>query len=151
MRHIIASTFATALLGFALLQPADAASDPRITYLEQEIRELRRQVLSLTQRLDQATTRPSRPGGVPAGDAFQLRPTPDTSLRWLDADKWRSLKLGMSELEVIETLGKPNATRAEDGTRVVLYAMEIGESGFLGGSVRFREGKAAEIKQPSLQ
>ena len=57
----------------------------------------------------------------------------------------------MSELEVIGALGPPTSMREEGGTRVLLYAMEIGASGFLGGSVKLRERAVVEVAQPTLQ
>jgi hypothetical protein len=147
MKHIpLMFIAALPLVAFA---PAAMADDFRVNYLEQEVRELKRQVLSLNQRLDQATTRP------PREPSPQARPAPSDraplEVKWVDARKWKSLRLGMSELEVIELLGKPNNTREDGGARLVLYAMEIGDSGFLGGSVRFRDGAAVEILQPTLQ
>lgn len=128
---------------------ARASIDPRILYLEQEVRDLKRQVLSLTQRLDQATTRPPR--GPLSAASSPIAPRPTVETKWVDAKKWKSLCTGMSELEVIELLGRPNATREESGERVALYALEIGDSGFLGGSVRFRDGKVTAIREPYLQ
>jgi hypothetical protein len=146
-RMTLIALAALPLAGFATAATAD---DFRVNYLEQEVRELKRQVLSLTQRLDQVTTRPPRPDAATPGLPVS-RPSPDAQLGWVDAKKWKSLRKGMSELEVIEVLGRPNSTRQENGERVVLYALEIGSSGFLGGSVRFRDGSAVEIKQPALQ
>jgi uncharacterized protein (TIGR00255 family) len=41
--------------------------------------------------------------------------------------------------------------RAEEGGRVLLYAKELGSSGFLGGSVRLRERAVVEVRAPTLQ
>ena len=57
----------------------------------------------------------------------------------------------MSELDVISSLGPPTTMREEGGARVLLYAMEIGASGFLRGSVKLRERAVVEILQPTLQ
>ena len=71
--------------------------------------------------------------------------------RWIDGAKWRRLQPGMSELEVIELLGAPTSMREEGGARVLLYALEIGTSGFLGGSVTLRDRVVSEVRQPALQ
>lgn len=148
MRHILVTAIAALPLCLAASK-ARANIDPRILYLEQEVRDLKRQVMALTQRLDQATTRPPRvPAPNPSGSFATV---PAAEAKWLDAEKWESLRAGMSELEVVELLGKPNSTREDSGLRVALYAMEIGDSGFLGGSVRFRDGKVVEIQRPRLQ
>ena len=40
--------------------------------------------------------------------------------------------------------------RDEDGARVLLYAMEIGSTSFLGGSVKLRDRAVVEVIQPTL-
>ena len=77
--------------------------------------------------------------------------TPAASTDWVDADKWRKLRVGMSELEVVSTLGPPTSMRDVEGARVLFYAMELGSSGFLGGSVKFRDRAVIEVQQPVLQ
>ncbi len=57
----------------------------------------------------------------------------------------------MSELDVIGSLGAPNTIREEEGARVLLYAMEIGGSGFQGGSIKLRQRAVVEILTPTLQ
>ena len=131
---------------------AFAADDVRIAYLEQEVRNLQRQVQALTRQLDEVRTRPSRLPRETSRPAAKPGLASDDGLpQWVDASAWRNLRAGMSELEVISALGAPNTMREEDGARVLLYAMEIGSSGFLGGSIRLRDRKVVEIAQPALQ
>jgi hypothetical protein len=129
--------------------PASAAEDPRVSFLEQEVRNLHRQLNQLSRRLDSVTNRPDRPsvqkGAPPVG-----APGVDVP-QWIDAARWRQVRPGMSELEVIGVLGAPTSMRDEDGARVLLYALEIGTSGFLGGSVTLRERVVSEVRQPVLQ
>ena len=128
---------------------ARAGDDGRVSFLEQEVRNLQRQVMSLTRRVDELGTRPSRaPETLPPISRPQSGETPE---RWLDAAKWRQLKAGMSELEVVSVLGRPTSMREEGGGRVLFYALEIGSSGFLGGSVKFRDRAVSEIRTPILQ
>jgi hypothetical protein len=56
----------------------------------------------------------------------------------------------MGELDVVALLGPPTTMREEDGTRVLLYAMEL-SGGFLGGSVRLRDRVVTGIQTPVLQ
>jgi hypothetical protein len=129
--------------------PAGAADDPRVSFLEQEVRNLHRQVDALSRRVDSVTNRPSRPAnqvGAPRAAAAD-----DVPPQWIDAAKWRRLRQGMSELEVISVLGPPSSMREEGGARLLLYALEIGTSGFLGGSVALRDRVVAEVRQPTLQ
>ena len=137
-----------AMMFFCLPLVALSADDPRVSFLQQEVRNLQRQVLVLTRQVDELRTRPPR---VESG---KLMPPPATATdpgAWLDAGKWRKLREGMSELEVIASLGPPTSMREESGARVLLYAMEIGATGFLGGSVVFRDRAVVEIREPTLQ
>ncbi len=128
---------------------AAAADDGRISFLEQEVRNLQRQVQGLSRQLDELRTRPDRPD---AASAVAPRAAPAADLpSWVDAAKWQKLRRGMSELDVIAALGPPTSMRDEEGTRVLLYALEIGPSGFLGGSVRLRDRAVIEILQPTLR
>ncbi|MEO8018892.1 MAG: hypothetical protein ABI769_13835 [Pseudomonadota bacterium] len=123
-----------------------AADDLRVATLEMEIRDLRREVQVLSRRLDGQRPLPARPDATPPVAA-----TAASLPQWVDASKWRQLRRGMSELEVIGSLGAPTSMREEGGARVLFYALEIGSSGFLGGSVKLRERAVVEVRQPTLQ
>ena len=127
---------------------AMAADEQRISFLEQEVRNLQRQVQSLSRQLDELRTRPDRP--TAQAPAAADAPAPDPG-QWIDAARWRQVRRGMSELEVIALLGAPTSMRADGDARVLLYALEIGASGFLGGSVTLRDRVVAEVHQPALQ
>ncbi len=71
--------------------------------------------------------------------------------QWIDAARWRQVRPGMNELEVIGLLGPPSSMRTEGEARVLLYALEIGSSGFLGGSVVLHDRAVAEVRPPTLQ
>lgn len=139
------------ILAWVAVMPlaASAADDGRISFLEQEVRNLQRQVLALSRQVDELGTRPDRL------EASAIRPKQDAAAAelpgWVDAAKWKRVRPGMSEIEVIGTLGAPSSMREEDGARVLLYAMEIGPSGFLGGSVTLRERKVVQVSLPTLR
>jgi hypothetical protein len=130
-----------------VLPAAVLADDARVMRVEQDVRNLQREVQNLSRQIDQLrlqTTRPSADGRLP--------PTPVTDTSgWLDASKWKKLRPGMSELEVITTLGAPTSTRERDGAQELLYAMEIGSAAFLGGSVLLRDHKVVEVQAPTLK
>ena len=139
------------LLVLMALLPAMAsgADEQRLSFLEQEVRNLQRQVQALSRQLEELRTRPARPAAqapAPAGVA----PPPDPA-QWLDAARWRQVSRGMNELEVIGLLGAPTSMREEGGARILLYALEIGSAGFLGGSVVLRDRTVTEVRQPTLQ
>jgi len=127
---------------------AHATDEGRISFLEQEVRNLQRQVQALSRQVDELRTRPDRPDAH--ANLNQAAPVV-ASTDWVDAAKWKRVRTGMSEIEVIGTLGPPTSMREEDGARVLLYAMEVGPTGFLGGSVTFRDHKVVQVLQPTLR
>jgi hypothetical protein len=134
-----------------LLMPlaAAAADDGRVSFLEQEVRNLQRQSLALSRRIDELERR-STPLAT-AREHLVPETAASRSDAWLDAGSWRKLRPGMSELEVVTVLGPPTSMREIDGARVLFYAMEIGTSGFLGGSVKLRDRVVSEVRPPTLQ
>jgi len=134
-----------------LLLPMTAwsADDMRISFLEQEVRNLQRQVQALSQQMNDLQRRPDRP---PVTSSLPDRSAPSPgSDAWIDAGKWRRVHAGMGEMEVIGLLGAPTSIRDEGDARVLLYAMEIGSTAFLGGSVTLRNRLVAEVKPTTLQ
>jgi len=111
--------------------------------LKQRVQELSRQVEELQEQLRHAGAQPKKSTG-PAAAAT-------ASTTWLDAGNWNRVRPDMSELEVISILGLPTSMRTEDGARILLYATEIGSSGFLSGSVTVRDGKVMNVAQPVLR
>ena len=127
---------------------ATAAEEGRVSYLEQEVRDLHRQLDALSRQVDLLRTRPARLGSdAPSAP----KESPADPALWIDAAKWKRLRTGMSELEVIESLGSPTSMREERGARLLFYALEIGSSGFLGGSVTLRNRAVVEVHPPVLQ
>jgi hypothetical protein len=126
-----------------------AADEGRVSFLEQEVRNLQRQVQVLSRRLDQLDSRPAR--SAPRPTTGRTTAPADDPAPWVDARKWQQLRPGMSELDVIGQLGPPTSMREEDGARVLYYALEIGASGFLGGSVTLKDRVVSEVRRPELQ
>ena len=127
---------------------APAADDLKVMQLEQDVRDLQRQVSGLTRQVEELQRRPIP--GARTERAFAPSSTVSAGV-WVDAAKWNRLRAGMSELEVINTLGPPTTIREESGARVLRYAMEIGSSAFLGGSVTLRDRVVVEVRKPALQ
>ncbi|HEU4591709.1 MAG TPA: hypothetical protein VFS13_12445 [Steroidobacteraceae bacterium] len=129
-------------------QVAWAADDARVVRLEQEVRTLQRDLLNLARQVDQLrlqSSRPSATGRPPPPPAVETGPA------WLDARKWEKIRPGMAELDVLGLLGPPTSMREQDGARELLYAMEIGSSAFLGGSVLVRDRRVVEVRVPTLK
>lgn len=140
------------LTGLALLLlsvPVFAADDFKVIQLEQDVRDLQRQVRAQSQLIEELRSRLSRPND-PLGPASAPAANAETP-QWVDAARWDRLKAGMSELDVIGLLGPPTSMREEQGARTLFYALEIGRSGFLGGSVELRNRAVTAIRKPVLQ
>lgn len=131
---------------------AGAADALQISRIEQDLRRLETQLQAQERQIEllrlQLAARanvpePRLPAAVPA--PVSLQPA------WLDAARWRQIRPGMAELEVLSLLGPPASMRnAEDGL-LLHYAQEIGTSGFLAGSVRLKDGVVAEVEIPRLR
>lgn len=129
---------------------AMAADDLKVSQLEQDVRDLQRQVQALSRQIEMQ--RLQQPG--PPGDTARRQSSPASAgvtPAWVDAAKWAKLQPGMSELEVVTLLGAPTSMRGEAGQRTLMYALEIGSSGFLSGSITVRDGQVVSIRKPSLQ
>ncbi len=137
-----------ALLG----QSVPAADDDtyRLMKLEQDVRNLERQVQTLTRQLDELKQQSSRAGDRSTAPRPSAAPAAASS-GWLEIARWDRVRVGMSELEVIGVLGPPTSMRQDVDARVLLYAMEIGASGFLSGSVALRDRAVSEISKPVLK
>jgi outer membrane murein-binding lipoprotein Lpp len=139
-----------AMLGAALDVPA--ADELRVSQLEQDVRDLQRQVQSLSRQIE------SPQAGVPAAaDASRVREAVRVAREsvaqpaWIDAAKWQRIQPGMGELDVLAILGPPTSMRMERDTRMLLYALEIGASGFLRGSISMRDRSVLSVQKPYLQ
>lgn len=146
MRNLLIALLA--LLGQSALAADDATY--RLMKLEQDVRNLERQVQTLTRQLDQLkqqSARGDRSSATPSASATAAA----SAMDWLEAARWDRVRPGMGELEAINILGPPTSMRQEGETRVLLYAMEIGSSGFLSGSVELRDRKVSEVHKPALQ
>lgn len=140
---------------------AAAAQDAtHVARLEQEVRQLQRELLNLSQLVNELRARIDRPAAAitpPAassprttGGASRV-PATDADARWLSAAQWQKLRPGMDELEIIGLLGPPTSMRGQESERVLLYALEIGNSGFLAGSITLRDRAAVSIETPTLK
>jgi hypothetical protein len=131
---------------------AAGADDYKVSQLQQDVRDLQRQVQALTRQIESQRLQPAPlPGNVVNPGAANALPPAAGVPVWVDAGKWQRLAPGMSELEVVSVLGPPTSMRTSDAERVLLYALEIGSSGYLGGSVTLRERVVVGIQKPVLR
>lgn len=147
MRNLLIALLA--LLGQSALAADDATY--RLMKLEQDVRNLERQVQTLTRQLDELKQQSTRAGDRPPAPRSSTEQAAVSSTAWLEAARWERVRPGMGELEVIDILGPPTSMRQDGDARVLLYAMEIGSSGFLGGSVELRDRTVSEVHKPTLK
>jgi hypothetical protein len=148
MRYLLIALLA--LLGQSALAADDATY--RLMKLEQDVRNLERQVQTLTRQLDELKQQSARDGDrSSAAPRSSTTSVAASSTNWLEAPRWDRVRPGMGELEVIGILGPPTSMRQDGETRVLLYAMEIGSTGFLGGSVELRDRKVSAVLKPVLR
>jgi hypothetical protein len=146
MRNMLIALLA--LLGQSALAADDATY--RLMKLEQDVRNLERQVQTLTRQIDELKQQSVRAGGR-LSPRSSTAPAAASSTAWLEAARWDRVRPGMNELQVIDILGPPTSMRQEEGARVLLYALEIGGTGFLGGSVELRDREVSEVHKPTLK
>lgn len=128
-----------------------AADDFKVIQLEQDVINLQRRVEELSREIDQLRQRAATPGTSSTAPTAST-PPPDTP-RWLSVANWSRVRPGMSELEVIEILGPPASVRggAAASSRTLMYAMELGSSAFLAGSVTLDARKVVDVEPPTLR
>jgi hypothetical protein len=136
----------------AICLPCMAADDFKIIKLEQDVLTLERQVQDLSRQVAQLQQRGVGSTAQPAAPAE--RPVaPAGSPSWLSAANWSRVRTGMSEFEVIDILGPPSSLRGspDSDSHMLIYAMEIGSSGFLSGHVQLKERRVVAVQIPVLR
>ena len=151
MRALLLAPAAAALCFTA---PADAQQqqDPRVQQLEIEVARLNRELNTLSRRVAQLE-RNTQPG-QDAAPPVATRPSPanNRNAPWTNLSNWDRVKPGMTATQVIEILGPPNTVRdARDGTRTLLYAVELGPSAILAGNVRTNAQGVIEVTKPTMR
>jgi len=135
---------------------ADPTDAIKINQLEQDVRELQRTVQQQARRIEvletaarQAGTGTTRWPRLPAPSASKDNSTP----MWLRSEHWERLRPGMTEADVINTLGPPTTTRKspDNDTQTLFYARELEAGGFLSGQVVIENQRVREIHRPTLK
>lgn len=146
MQHVFLTLLLLATSQFAV------ADDFKVIKLEQDVRSLEQQVRELSRQVAELQRSSGRPGDQSTSMDRQAPVVTGTSL-WLDARNWDRIRIGMSELQVIEILGPPTSLRgdADASLRTLLYALEIGTANFLGGQVKLEEHRVTQVEKPTLK
>jgi hypothetical protein len=136
-------------VAFAGVSPAIAQDDFKLIKVEQDVRNLERQVGDLNRQVDELRRElgDRRTSSTRSGRSAAQAP----STQWINGAAWERVRAGMDELQVIDVLGPPTSMRVEGDARTLLYALEIGSSGFLSGSVTLKEKKVSQVEKPALK
>lgn len=143
-----------ALAAVLLWVPQAGAADAlQVSRIEQDLRRLETQLQEQARQIESLRLQLAARANVPEG---RLPPAPSPAppaarLQWVDASLWAKVRPGMPELEVLTLLGPPTSMRGAEDGRQLHYALEIGASGFLAGSVRLKDGVVAEVQVPRLR
>ena len=140
---------AAALAALCAVTNASAQDDFKLIKVEEDVRKLEQQVYELNRDVDELKKRLGQ--GTTTAPRTSRTPAPAPSTQWINAASWDRVRTGMEELQVIDILGPPTQMRVEGATRTLLYAVEIGSSGFLSGSVTLEDKKVARVERPGLK
>lgn len=139
-----------AVLPLLSFTAASATDEQKIIRLEQDVRKLERIVQDQARQIEDLRRQLGNPSAPSLPNDTRHNAEPST--KWLDAASWERIRRGMSELEVLRVLGPPTQTRPGDaGGYVLLYAMAIGNSGFLAGNVTIEDRKVVDVEPPTLR
>jgi TolA-binding protein len=137
----------------AMAQFATAADDYKVIKLEQDVRKLEQEVRDLSRQIAELRRQAGTLSSPTSAPEPREPAAPSGSSPWLQAKTWQRLEVGMSELQVIDTLGPPTSTRdaTDAGSKVLFYAMEIATGNYLSGSVEMRDRRVVKINPPALK
>lgn len=128
------------------------ADDLKVNRLEQEVRDLKRQVEQLSQRIEQLERSPATPATDGTATPNHLRPaTPNAP--WYSLENWQKVHLGTTEDEARTILGTPTTVRDTQtpGERQLFYARELKADSFLSGYLKVKDHRVTEIQVPTLK
>lgn len=142
-------------LALSAAAPAWSQDELRVRQLENEVSRLQRELDAQSRRIDELerNTRSAGANLTPAPPGAARRSSAESSPAWLVSTNWDRIRPGMKELDVIALLGRPTSVRTDpDGkTHSLLYALELGPTAVLAGSVRLNASGVSEITKPTLR
>jgi len=141
-----------ALLAVALGAPA-GADDVRVNQIMLEVQDLQRTVRGQSRRIDELERALAQArlnaSGNPALRSPPLKPPGE---EWLQSRNWERVRPGMPAQDAIAVLGAPASLReSDDGKKTLLYAMQLGASGYLAGSIVVENDRVVEVTRPVLK
>lgn len=154
-RHslIVSALIAACVQSLPIPLSAAPIDEFRLTEIENNIRALQTQLRDQARMIADLQSQLGNSQRRSGDDAARNAQSVAVSSAWLNAANWNRLRAGMSEAEVLGAIGPPTQMRVSDDktTRTLLYALEIGGSGFLSGNVVLKDGQLASITKPALK
>ncbi|HET8691437.1 MAG TPA: hypothetical protein VFM30_04855 [Steroidobacteraceae bacterium] len=158
--HLLPRAGLVAAAWLGLLAPAALWADDaaRISRLESEVQQLRRQVdeqARRIQRLEEALK--VRSEGAAKASAPR-RPSPATAPAapvtgrepWHSAAAWNRVLPGMTSAEVAAILGAPTSVDEFDALKTMFYRGTTGQGAELAGHVNLREDRVVAVSPPGF-
>jgi hypothetical protein len=132
---------------------AHAQDALRIQELRQEINELQRLVRDQARRIDRLEQQlgQAKIAVSPGPPRSPATPTPAGSDKWLVPGNWEKLRTGMTEQQVLDTVGYPTTSRGNGADKTLFYTVQVGANGFLSGRVVITDKEVREIQKPILR
>jgi hypothetical protein len=148
LRRLLLATLLTAAAAIAHAQDA-----LRVQELRQEINELQRTVRDQARRIERLEQQlgQSKIAVSPGPPRSPVPPTPAGSDKWLVPGNWEKLRTGMTEQQVLDTIGYPTTSRGTAASKTLFYTVQVGANGFLSGRVLITDREVREIQKPILR
>jgi uncharacterized membrane protein len=151
-----------AMAALALLAaPASSVADEaaRVSRLESEIQQLRRQVDEQNrriQRLEEALKQRSAGRAAEPAARQPVLPSPAAAPitgrePWHSADAWDRVETGQTSAQVAEILGPPTSVDALDALKTMFYRGTTAQGAGLSGHVNLRDDRVVAVSKPAFQ
>jgi hypothetical protein len=129
------------------------ADDVRVNQIMLDVQDLQRTVRDQARRIDELERSLAQARfSLGAGPASRGQPLKPPGEEWLQSRNWERVRTGMTAQDVIAVLGAPASMReSDDGRKTLLYAMQLGASGYLAGSVVIANDRVVEVTRPLLR
>ena len=143
-----------------LASPVAAFADDatRISQLESEIQQLRRQIDDQNRRIQRLEDALSARGASAIGAPQQRRPSsaapmpPSTNVRqlWHTPEAWTRVTPGMTSVQVTAILGAPTSVDALEALKSMFYRGTTPDGVQLSGMVNLRDDRVVAVNKPAF-
>jgi hypothetical protein len=146
-----------AMLAAPVAAFADDAS--RISQLESEIQQLRRQIDDQNRRIQRLEDALSARGGTVIAAPQQRRPSSAAPVAsspsnvrqlWHTPEAWTRVSPGMTSVQVTAMLGQPTSVDAVDALKTMFYRGTTPDGVQLSGLVNLRDDRVVAVNKPAF-